>query len=425
MTTLTLFPGKWAGTLSVPASKSMGHRALICAALAKGESCLLAMDPSQDLEATQAGIEAMGAQVLRQGKTWIVQGTDKMPSGEVRIPCKESGSTLRFLLPVSLVLGQGGRFLGQGQLGQRPMTPYFDIFQKQGIHYYQEPGPALDLLVKGHLRSGVFSLPGDVSSQFASGLFFALPLLEEDSDLRLEGPLESEAYLAMTIEAMRTFGVEVERLSPMHYRIPGRQTYGARKMEIEGDYSQAAFFIVADVLGSQVKLTGLNPHSLQGDQAVLHWLETMGARARRDGTGLWMEKPARGLQGTVIDGSQCPDIIPILALAAALTPGKTRIVKAGRLRYKECDRLAAVASELGKLGAKITEQPEGLEIEGVESFKGGVRVWSHKDHRIAMMLAVAATCCREPIVLEDSQCVAKSYPHFWEDCRALGGRWQV
>lgn len=424
MTTLTLFPGKWSGTLRVPASKSLGHRALICAALAPGESHLIGMDPSEDLEATQAGLEALGAQVLRQGTTWKVQGSTALPSRDLRIPCKESGSTLRFLLPLSLVLGQGGRFLGEGQLGQRPMTPYFNIFQEQGILYDQAPGPALDLLVEGRLKPGVFSLPGDVSSQFVSGLFFALPLLEEDSEVRLQGPLESEAYLTMTIQTMSDFGVELKILSPVHYRIPGGQAYTARKQEIEGDYSQAAFFLVADALGSQVKVKGLKADSLQGDRAVISWLEALGAQSRRDEEGLWMERPAQGLRATVIDGSQCPDIVPILALAAALTPGTTQIVKAGRLRYKECDRLAAVASELGKLGAKILERPEGLEIEGVESFTGGLRVWSHKDHRIAMMLAVAATCCQEPIILEDSQCVAKSYPHFWEDYRALGGRWQ-
>lgn len=394
---IRIYPQKLQGTVRVPGSKSMGHRALICAALAQGNSQLTGLTRSDDIDATMQGLCALGAHV----ENACIQGIhvcEDFPT----IDCMESGSTLRFLLPVALTVGEGAHFVGHGNLAKRPLAPYAAICKKQGIFYQQAPGDLLKLTVRGKLRPDRFCLPGNISSQFITGLLLALPLLREDSEIRLTTPLESADYVAMTIQAMQAFGVSIEQTAQGFY-VPGNQNYRPCRFEVEGDYSQAAFFLSANALGSRVTVEGLRTDSLQGDRVIMKMLQTLEG------------------QEVILDGSQCPDIVPILALVAALRPGMiTQIVHAERLRMKECDRLDAVTQELTKLGADISQRHDGLFIRGVEQLTGG-RVWSHNDHRIAMMLAIAATCCRNPVLLEDPACVAKSYPQFYKDYQMLGG----
>ncbi len=449
MKRIEIFPGKLQGTVRVPASKSLAHRAIICAALAGGTSELKGLlTESEDIHATLQGMEALGAIIHRETDQLQIQGLhqavdrlkweEKFGSVDAGvssenlpqrcIDCNESGSTLRFLLPIALTLPGTTRFIGKGNLGKRPMEPYFETFKEQDIEFIQRgPDPtcpeySLDLTVSGGLKPGVFRLPGNVSSQFISGLLFALPMLKDDSWIELTTPLESRSYLEMTMAVLADFGIKVQTVGDAQFLVPGRQRYQSRGYDIEGDFSQAAFFLAAGALGSDVTVAGLNLDSLQGDREVMSILQQMGAMISQTPDGIKAKPGATGLHGEVIDGSQCPDIIPILGAVAALSKDTTEIINAGRLRLKECDRLQAVRLELNRLGAHIIERTDGLVIQGVDTLPGGAEVTSHGDHRIAMTLAIAATRCQQPIILDDPDCVAKSYPEFWQDYQKLGGR---
>ncbi len=342
------------------------------------------------------------------------------------IDCNESGSTLRFLVPISLLFSGSSKFIGKGNLGKRPLTTYYNIFDNQGIEYSYEEGN-LNLIINGKLKPGVFEVEGNVSSQFITGLLFTLPLLNGDSKIIITTEMESKGYIDLTLRAMSDFGVEIINNNYREFIIKGNQKYNARNYRVEGDYSQAAFFLCADALGNDVLCQDLDLNSLQGDKEVIDILERMNVVFNSKDTDV--KGIINGeLIATIIDGSQCPDIIPVLTAVAALSKGTTEIINAGRLRIKECDRLAAVTSELNKLGAKIIEKEDGLLVTGVEKLKGNVEVWSHKDHRIAMTLAIASTRCEEPIVIKDYECIAKSYPRFFDDFRTLGGdihEWNV
>ncbi|MDR1603632.1 MAG: 3-phosphoshikimate 1-carboxyvinyltransferase [Gracilibacteraceae bacterium] len=429
MKEITILPGPLRGTIQAPPSKSQAHRALICAALAAGVSRLSHMEASDDILATAAGLRALGAAVSPGPEEWVVHGAENPTaaggsSGQVQVECGESGSTLRFLLPLFPACGRAARFTGRGRLGRRPLEPYRDIMRAQGIHWQEEKGEGLSLRLSGRLRPGVFSLPGDVSSQFVSGLCFALPLLAGESVLHLTTELESAPYLDLTLAALRGAGVVIRSEGPRSYRIPGGQTYQPRDLRIEGDYSQAVFFLVAGALGSGVTVAGLDPASRQGDRAALAILARLGYRVTEQAGAVTCAPGPPPAAAVEIDAAPCPDIIPALALAAALRPGlTTTIVRAGRLRLKECDRLRATATELGALGADIEEREDGLVIRGVSRLLGDLRLDSHGDHRMAMTLAIAARVATRPVALTDPDCVRKSYPGFWTDFAALGGRW--
>ena len=424
MTSLRIKPGKLEGNVKIPPSKSMAHRAVICAALSDGVSKISNVEFSDDIIATVNAMRALGAVINEEGDHLEVKGVNFkniIPTREFErvVDCNESGSTLRFLIPIALVFEGVTRFIGRGNLGKRPLDTYYNIFDQQKIEYQYKEGE-LDLLISGMLKPGEFKVRGDISSQFITGLLFALPLLDGDSKIVITTEFESKGYIDLTLSAMKDFGIEIINNDYKEFIIKGNQNYIARDYRVEGDYSQGAFFLVADALKSDVNILDLKEDSLQGDREVIDVLERMGMRIERDNNSI-SGKIEGQLKSTVIDGSQCPDIIPILALAASLSDGKTEIINAERLRIKECDRLSAVTSELNKLGAKIEEKQDGLVIEGVKSFKGNVEVWSHKDHRIAMTLAIASTMCDEEIILKDYECVSKSYPNFFDDFKQLGG----
>lgn len=382
---LTLTPAKLQGKITPPPSKSYSHRALIAAALAGGESRLSNLADSKDITATRRCLEALASD-------------DKaLPL----LDCGESGSTLRFLIPVALALRSGARFTGQGRLMERPQKPYFDLFDAKGISYELKGSV---LTVQGSLPAGEYALPGDVSSQFVTGLLYALPLCREgESRITLTSPLESRAYVDMTVEVMARFGVQVTE-TEQGWLIPAGQTYQPNSLTIEADWSQAGFFCAALGLGNPLDIQGMNMTSTQGDMCIVPYCEKLNASGDVD-----------------LDVSQCPDLVPPLAVRAALRQGTTRIVNAARLRIKESDRLASVTQTLNALGARIEEHPDSLTIYGVDSLAGGVTVDCCNDHRIAMMAAVAATRCAAPVTLTGAQCVSKSYPTFWEDYARLGG----
>ena len=429
MADLKINPSKIKGEVKIPPSKSMAHRAIICAALSEGLCIIENIDYSDDIIATIDAMNSLGAKIVKHKdhiKVIGVYGSDEKAQETRVIDCNESGSTLRFLVPISLLFRGSSKFIGRGNLGKRPLTTYYNIFEKQGIKYsYEEDN--LNLVINGELKPGTFEVEGNVSSQFITGLLFTLPLLKEDSKIIITTEMESRGYIDLTLRAMSDFGIEIINNNYREFIIKGNQKYNARNYRVEGDYSQAAFFLCADSLGNDVLCKDLDLNSLQGDKEVIDILERMNVVFNANDIGV--KGTTNGeLTSTVIDGSQCPDIIPVLTSVAALTKGTTEIINAGRLRIKECDRLAAVTSELNKLGAKIIEKEDGLVVTGVEKLQGGVDVWSHKDHRIAMTLAIASTRCEEPIVIKDYECIAKSYPNFFEDFKTLGGdvhEWNV
>ena len=431
MTTYKIMPGALGGTVCVPSSKSLGHRLCICAGLAGQGSVVDNIALSQDIEATNRCLAGLGITVTEVPSAYAgrmafrYDGTGQRPHAPVELDCGESGSTLRFFIPLGALCGVPVSFRGQGKLVNRPLDPYYTIFQEQGIPYRAGEGGQLPLTVHGVLRPGKYVLPGDVSSQFVSGLLFALPLLAGDSSLEILPPLESAGYIDLTLDSLQQFGIRIRRRDPFHYEIPGNQRYQASRpvIPVEGDWSQAAFWLAAGALSSRkgVLCSGLSAASLQGDKAVLDILQGMGAKINGWQNGY--RASLSPLRGRVIDAADCPDLVPVLTAAAAVAEGVTHIIRAGRLRLKECDRLAAMRTELNKLGASVVEEAEGLLITGhPEGLAGGATVDSWNDHRVAMSLAVAALVCREPVTLTGGESVAKSYPGFWSDYASVGGK---
>ncbi len=400
---VTITPAALRGAITPPPSKSQAHRVIIAAALSDGVCRLSNVALSQDIQATLRCMRTLDADASADGS--VIRGAMLTDGHEEPAPqimdCGESGSTLRFLIPVALALKGAGRFTGHGRLMERPQEPYFEIFREKGISYDCRDGV---LSVAGRLTPGEYALRGDVSSQFVTGLLYALPLLEGDSFIRLTTPLESRGYVDMTLEALALFGVRAQAREDGYF-VPGNQTYRHRDGLVEADYSQAAFWYAANGLGGAVDIRGLNPRSVQGDKRIVAYHERLCAPGPVE-----------------LDVSQCPDLVPALAAQAALRAGETtRIVGAARLRIKESDRLDTVCTELGRLGAEIRQGPDFLELRGVEALGGGAAD-SHNDHRIAMMLAVAACRATGPVTVTGAGCVAKSYPNFWEDYERLGGQ---
>ena len=429
MEKMRIIPSKLKGTVLVPSSKSMGHREIICAGLAEGTSLVDNISMSKDIEATCRCLTALGVEIepavsAFQGRSALrITGNGHLSSVCSMADCGESGSTLRFFIPLGAMLGVPFTFVGHGKLVSRPLQAYYDIFQEQGIVYTNNAGQ-LPLTVNGRLKAGIFRLPGNVSSQFVSGLLFALPLLEGDSVIELTSALESASYVDMTLSCLAKYGIKVVNENHRRYFVPGGQHYQAHTSKVEGDWSQAAFWAVGGVLGKGITCAGIDFSVLQGDKVLVDIMRAMGAGLEEQGTNLLVEKSTT--QGIIIDAADCPDIIPILTVLAAVSYGRTEIINAGRLRIKECDRLAAISRELSRLGADVTELPEGLVIEGKpEGLKGGAEVDAWNDHRIAMSLAIAAQCCKEPIVLTGAGSVAKSYPEFWQDYQSVGGKIEV
>ena len=411
-----LLPGERSGEVRIPASKSQAHRLLICAALSKEETRIRCDGLSRDILATVACLRAMGAEIREEGDALCVHPIGDIPATEVQLPCGESGSTLRFLLPVVGALGIRGCFLREGRLPERPLAPLDRELTAHGMELREE-GSALH--VQGQLLPGAYRLPGNVSSQYISGLLLALPLLEGASRLTVEGSIESAAYIQMTENALKLSGVFYTK-EENNYCIAGGQRPALRgELMVEGDWSNAAFFLCMGALSEKgVLVRGLDPASPQGDRAVLELLSRFGAELQIGEDGILVRKGA--LRGIEIDAAPIPDLSPVLSGLAAGAQGDTVIRNAGRLRLKESDRLKTTAELLHSLGGSVEELADGLVIHGSCSLLGG-EAESFGDHRIAMSAAVAACLCREPAALSGAECVAKSYPRFWEDWDRLKG----
>lgn len=421
---IKITPRSLNGSLRVPASKSGSHRAIISAGLSKGTSKIDNIVFSKDIRASLSGMRALGMKFeIREskeefgsGSVWI-EGLGGVEIVGDKIDANESGSTLRFLIPIAALAKEKIIFTGKGKLIERPLDTYYHVFDEQEIEYRTSEG-RLPLTIYGGLKAGKFRIPGNISSQFISGLLFALPLLEGDSSIEITSTLESRGYVDLTIQVLDHFGIKIEHEDYKCFFVEGRQEYKKRDYTVEGDYSQAAFFLVAGILGGEVACRGLNTNSLQGDKVILDLINKMGGDISIGESIITRKSNTYGIE---IDASQCPDLVPILATLAAVSKGTTRIINAERLRIKESDRLKAMTTELNKLGADVRELEDGLEIKGRATLRGGV-VDSWNDHRIAMALAIASIKCENEVIIKNSQAVNKSYPGFWSDFEKLGGR---
>lgn len=412
----TILPGARTGEVHIPASKSQAHRMLLCAAMGENEVTLRCRGLSKDILATVACLKALGASVDAEGEVLHLRPVSAPPPGLCLLPCGESGSTLRFLLPLVGALGASAVFEREGRLPERPIEPLGRELCRNGMDIRSD---GARLSCSGQLRPGAFSLPGNISSQYISALLMTLPLLEGESTLHIEGALESAAYVAMTEEVLRLGGVQTEKTGA-GYRIPGGQHCRfAPELSVEGDYSNAAFFLCAGALSERgIRVTGLDPQSRQGDRAIVPLLEEMGAQVASDGSSVTVKRAA--LHGITIDASPIPDLIPVLSVVAAAASGETRVIHAQRLRLKESDRLHSTTQMLRALGAEAEELPDGLVIRGGRTLAGGT-VDACGDHRIAMSAAVAGGICRGAVTICGSECVQKSYPDFWTDFQQLKG----
>ena len=392
---LRIFPGKLTGQTAAIPSKSQAHRLLICAALADGPTQLHCAQSNRDLDATAACLNALGAEVRATETGFSVRPMAHIPA-KATLPCGESGSTLRFLLPLAAALGVEATFRLEGRLPQRPLSPLWEELERKGCQL-SRPTPDT-ILCRGQLQPGSFRLSGSISSQYFTGLMLALPLISGSSRLLVQGQLESKPYVDMTRQTLALFGVQAdlgEIQGFQRYQSPGRVT-------VEGDWSNAAFFLTAQALGSPVSVTGLNPDSAQGDREIGNLLQSMETCS-------------------TISGAQIPDLIPILAVFAACRQGAV-FTHIQRLRMKESDRVASTLAMITALGGHGWADADTMTISGT-GLTGG-QVDAHNDHRIAMASAIAATCCSQPVILLDAQCVQKSDPHFWEVYAQLGGQYE-
>lgn len=412
------------GTATVPPSKSAAHRAVLCAALADGTSHITNIEYSKDIRATLGAAAQLGAKITEEPHSLTIKGHGTA-GGFVTVTrpvfCNESGSTLRFMIPLFSLTAQKVRFTGAGRLFDRPQAVYQMLFDRQGLHFEQTPE---GITIFGRLRPGGFTLPGDVSSQFISGLLFAAPLMDSESSIEVLPPYESHSYVDLTIDAMQQFGVKVSararKNGSMMYRVAAPQRYTASDFAVEGDYSQAAFLAALGCVIGGITITGLNPDSQQGDKVILDILKRCGGKFKEVEGGYHFDRSL--LKATKIDLADCPDLGPILFTLGCFCSGETVITNAGRLRLKESDRIEAMRDELQKMGARIEVDGDTVHIQGVALHAPNAPLSGHNDHRIVMALAVAAIASGLPALLCGAEAVDKSWPAFWNVLRGLGAK---
>ncbi|MCL1845055.1 MAG: 3-phosphoshikimate 1-carboxyvinyltransferase [Defluviitaleaceae bacterium] len=434
---VTVIPERIGGTIAAIPSKSHLHRLLIFAAFADAPTIVACRDiGAEDIGATIDCLSALGAIIDRNEEGFEVRPVDraKLPCDSAKpivFPVGESGSTLRFMLPIVCALGVRGAFEMKGRLPERPLMPLDEQLEAHGAKIWRDGNI---LHCEGRLTHGTYTLPGDISSQYISGLMMALPLLEKPCVLNVTGNVESAGYITLTLQAGEAFGhrghmsksahsLEAESSFPAHknieYKIRGTGVYNSPgRTDAEGDWSNAAFWLCAGAMpGGNVRMTGLKQDSVQGDREICDILKKMGASVKWEGGDLVVKYDK--LRATEIDGRAIPDLIPVLSVVASVARGTTDIRNASRLRIKESDRLRTTSKTLSALGANISESSDALTIDGVDKLRGGI-VEAHGDHRIAMMAAVASAHASLPVTITGAQAVNKSYPNFWDDLRLLG-----
>ena len=389
-------PGTARGTVQAPPSKSMAHRLLICAALADGESVVRGVDRSEDILATADCLSALGASISWEGESVRVRGCDPRKAAPALLRCRESGSTLRFMIPLCLLSGSSMRLEGSEKLLSRPLSVYEDLCREQGLILRRTGGA---LLAEGRLVPGEYAVPGGISSQFVTGLLFALPLLPAGSRIRLIPPVESRSYLSLTLQAMREAGVVVSWADENTLLVPGNASFCPGDTEVEGDYSNAAFFEAFNCAGGAVTVTGLRADSLQGDRVYQEYFPRLSAG------------PAE------LDLADCPDLAPVLFASASLCHGAV-FTGTRRLRFKESDRGAAMAQEMAKFGVNLVTEENRVIVPAAALRAPAEPLDSHNDHRIAMALSLL--CARTGGEIRGAEAVRKSFPDYWNKLRSLG-----
>lgn len=391
---VTVTPKKLSGAIDAIASKSYAHRMLIASALCDEPTKIWLNTTSEDIEATKECIKRLGA-LIDEHDGYIVVTPPKKENilKKPILDCNESGSTARFMLPVAAALSEEFSMVGGGRLPMRPHTPLIEQMRKKGVKISSN---TLPLNACGKLSSGVYEIAGNISSQYITGLLLALPLLDKPSTIKLTTKLESAAYIDITTDVLSQFGIEIKK-TPTGYEIPSAKYISPKEITVEGDWSNTAFWIVADHISGDINVRGMNKDSFQGDKKI-----------------------CSVLSDEVIDASEIPDLVPILAVCACAKNGKTVIKNAERLRLKESDRLKAVTETLTGLGADVKELPDGLIINGHGFLDGGV-CESFGDHRIVMSAAIASTICKSTVTINGAEAVNKSYPTFFDDFKSLGG----
>lgn len=412
---VTVYPSKKSGTVAVPPSKSAAHRAIIAACLADGKSIVRNVSESEDMKATIGAMEALGAVITRSGDVLNVRGTGGVPKKEaVTADCRESGSTLRFLIPLFSLCGGDVMLTGSERLMERPQDVYEKLFEEQGL-FFSRGG---QIRLRGAVKGGELTIRGDISSQFITGLLFTLPLLERDSVIRILPPFESASYVALTLRVLEAFGVCAEFADPHTLLIPGNQRYRPCDYTVEGDFSQLAFWAVRGAIGAETACTGVDLSSGQGDKVILDQIAQAGGKISVIGKTV-VSLPGE-LHFSEIDLADCPDLGPVLTVLGAFCKGGMRLTNAGRLRIKESDRIEAMETELKKLNVDIISGENSITVKGRKPMTEPVTVYAHNDHRIAMSLAVFAASAEQPVTIEGAECVRKSYPDFFEVLGSTG-----
>lgn len=419
MKAMQITPKPLTGTITPVCSKSIAHRMLICAALCDKPTVLQVSEGVEDLLATIGCLRALGAKIVyTDGLCHITPIGENTPSHAV-LDCKESGSTLRFLLPVVAALGVSATFIGHGRLPNRPLDALLEALTSHGVTV---SNTSLPLEISGKLTGGTFALPGNISSQYISGLLFALPLLAHDSNIVLTSPLESAGYVRLTLAALSSYGISIAQ-SKQAYFCSGNQGYVAPAAPyIEADWSAAAFYLAAGALGATITCAELQRESSQSDSAIVNLLKAYGANISWEVDACTISPNTR--QPMEVDMQQIPDLLPILAVLAAGAKGKSIFYNAHRLQLKESNRLHAVAEMINNLGGNAAWDTNSLTVIGTGSLVGGT-IDSMNDHRIAMAGAIAAILCKKPIIIKDPFAITKSYPDFYEDYKSLGGQLHV
>lgn len=393
---ITIYPKKLSGSVTAIPSKSQAHRLLICAAFSDRSTVLYCPSTNQDIEATADCLRALGADITRTETGYRILPVRNIPK-ETVLNCRESGSTLRFMLPIAGALGVKTIFKMEGRLPQRPLSPLWEEMERMGCTLSRPTADTIQL--QGKLNAGEYRIDGSVSSQYITGLLFAMALLDGESKLRITGKIESRPYIDLTRKALATFGINTEDF----YIISSRPFHSPGELKVEGDWSNGAFFLAAKALGNAIEITGLDPESVQGDRVCAGILADM------------------DISSVSIDAADIPDLVPILAVAAGTKNGAV-FQNIARLRLKESDRVATVAAMLQNLGIQVSATQNELTV--IPGKYVGCTIDAAGDHRIAMSAAIAATVADGPVTVLGAQCVAKSYPSFWEEYKKLGGSYE-
>ena len=408
------------GTIQAPSSKSVAHRMLLCAALSRSKCTINNISDSDDMTATIGCLVSLGAAITKKGTTVFVDATDFANKGadyHYTLNCKESGTTLRIMIPVCAALGLNVTFKGENRLVMRPLDEYLRILPQHGITVTKGEN-SLPLTISGKLCGSDFNVSPTVSSQYVTGLIFALSLLENDSVLHLESELVGGQYVDITTDVMKKFGVNVTKTNNT-FSLRGSQKYTTSEtLNVEGDWSQAAFFLCCGAIGADITVTNLDINSTQGDKKIIDFLKAFGADISIDNDSVHIRKSA--LKATDIDALDTPDLVPILSVLASFSSGETNILGVNRLKFKESDRLLSTSQMINSLGGNITYTDDCMTIQGVTTLKGG-KVDGYNDHRIVMSSAVAGAFCEQETIITDANAINKSYTNFFDDYRSLGG----